>query len=1735
NESSTKVKNIIAAPSNEAVRIQQLLFNQDVDPPIAKYDLPDIGGRISSTPQLAYCLSLLNPELVSNERLDENELCWSQARLGNHDEQYRLQTMATDLVKAFVRDELKKPDVVAEVVSLAAVLDQDDFRKLLQAFVDGIDHSTLLDIHLLDGLAQLIRNAIHECLDADDLVKILEILSKRLKNTHKQSTQHTYRLALTISNVLDSMVDSQVKGLSREQLHEPLSEYLTELQDSPDAFLVYQAAYAYQALQYIPDDETILQTALRRTGKVIQGISGVVTAVKALDIMGFIEGLQSIQNGLTSVGDAFKLTAGAYENAKALAESGQGFLESLKEGLSFTRKSSWYPALRGLDILVQEGRFSVVEEFIRGAPCKHDPAFQWGVCQRLGEVAASNTWDSSTRSCVTIFLGELYKDDATWGRQSNVKQWILNIVGQLADSPNAYTKDHPGPYPMLSTLPPHESPLLDFVQNKSDVETPLRQLKRERLKDRGGDVYISPRAKASARSKEDFDLTSKVHEFLDSDKKVFLILGDSGAGKSTFNRALEISLWDKYDGKDKRIPLFIHLPAIKDQERDMMAERLRKANFTEIQILELKLHREFIVICDGYDESQQTHNLYMSNELNQPGGWRAQMVISCRTEYTGADYKDCFEPVDRNSGGNIDLYEEAIIKPFNASQIQDYIDQYISLRKPSWESKDYQEALKQVPNLQDLVRNPFLLKLALDVLPQVLETNSKFSEAHITRVGLYDKFVTQWIERAKIRLREMELSSRDKDVFQELSDSGFKDNGIAYLKEFVTAIYDNQSGNAVVSYLERRDRKTWKAPLFNKDEGKHLLREAIPLTRDGEYYRFIHKTILEYGLALAVFDPNEHEETIEPKQPISRRGSSSSVLSFENIDSTETTAVDISQSLLDSPLGRRNLVGELSILEFLSERAQQQPLFKEQLLSVIERSKTEVTVRIAAANAITILVRAGFQFIGMDLRGIRVPGADLSFGMFDSAQLQGADLRKAKLRAVWLRDADLSGAQMAGVRFGELPFLQENSEVWWCEYSPDGGKYAVGTDDGKITLYDTSSWSRIRSLIGHSESVNHLEFSATSDRIASASADKTVRIWDVDTGDCIHTMEGHGDEVSIVEYSPNGDHIASGSGDKTVRIWDTKSGSCIHTLDGHTDRINSVTYSPNGDQVASGSDDKTVRVWDAHTGNCIYTLEGHTDVVPEVAYSLKGDQIASGSDDGTVRLWDANTGKCTHTLKGHDDPVSVVVYSPKGDQIASGSEDYTIRLWNTCTGECTHVLKGHGYAVTTVAYSPKGDHIVSGGEDETVRVWDVYTGDCIQTLEGHSEAITRVSYSPNGAGVTSGCEDKTVRLWDINTGDGVRIWKTHDRPIEAIAYSSKANRVASASIDGTIRLWDFDTGNCVHTLRGHSDEVGILVCSPNDDRVASGSDDGTVRVWDIYTGECLATLQGHDDWVTDAVYSPGGDQIASGSGDQTLRLWSPDTGDCVHVLQGHTDEINHIAYSPNGNRIASGSDDKTIRLWDVSTGECILTLEAHSDAIMVVTFSPKGERIASGSCDNTVRLWDADTGDCIRTLEGHSDDVNDILYSPKGDQIISASTDHTLRIWNVDTGECIHTLQGHTDNVSRIVYSPDGSQIATAAWDKGMVWCVNTGRHLATIPDYNGGATGIAWKKTSEGLYLAVGSGDKSIRRWQLIKEGDEYKVRMIWSSSHDVLAVTNASFSDVQGLSESNTKLLSQRGALIE
>ncbi|KAF9342519.1 hypothetical protein BGX34_008023, partial [Mortierella sp. NVP85] len=121
---------------------------------------------------------------------------------------------------------------------------------------------------------------------------------------------------------------------------------------------------------------------------------------------------------------------------------GQGLMESLKEGFSFERKRDWYSALRGADALIRDGELATFRKLVCEVPCRYDPAFQWGVCQRLGEMAANPKWDTATRRSAIAFLGEIYRNDEMWEKRPSTKQWILNILMQLSKSSGGSSQLH---------------------------------------------------------------------------------------------------------------------------------------------------------------------------------------------------------------------------------------------------------------------------------------------------------------------------------------------------------------------------------------------------------------------------------------------------------------------------------------------------------------------------------------------------------------------------------------------------------------------------------------------------------------------------------------------------------------------------------------------------------------------------------------------------------------------------------------------------------------------------------------------------------------------------------------------------------------------------------------------------------------------------------------------------------------------------------------------------------------------------------------------------------------------------------------------------------------------------------------------------------------------------------------------------------------------------------------------
>ncbi len=840
------------------------------------------------------------------------ELAGFLIQVPNDDLAYQdLQELALAVIEAFAREQVKTQKLINEVIVLAASENEAIIQALLEQFIQPIRDKVLLDGNLLDGLAEVLRHANPALLNADDLSKILDVISEKLTNLHQQGSEKTLlSLIQGISKVLAAMADANVKGLSRVEQHEPLYQSLSALIEGAEFHCRQAALYARQALVRVPDDETKLQSAIRRIIKIGQG--------------------------LNSLNDAFQ--------QKSPLELLNAFI-SFKEAFKYqVRQKSWYDALHYAELLIECNHFTGFEEFIKSSEYYTQEGMLYGIIRLLSRTIETH-FDLEVRCNALKLLTQLWQeqgqlehktidklkgtvneytmlqDGEFFGRHNGILRWIAEIFltsysnqqlrqaaqEQLEEliktsSPfqqTIFAEIIPRNYRELGMLAEadisYSTHLLDLAQKKwetdltervANIGARLRRLSSGWIKD-GIDkkllelkksilndkelieelaIYIPVNGSYQRYANQDtstFDLATKIQElFTDDNKKVLLLLGSAGVGKSTFNRYLERSLWEKYQ-KGDAIPLFISLPSLTNPENELLQEYLQilppscSFNQQEIGILQ----HQYKFIFDGYDEINKLSNLYLKNHLEN---WQAKVIISCRTDYlTGMANNDTkiFMPYV-GAKPQYQAFMELSVVPFSDEQITAYITKYLMIHKdnpdkdlPWQEPKEYEEQITKIPGLKQLIKTPFLLMVAMDIMPHIVGRYAELEEkerTNITRVRLLDEFVQQLFEREEDKLMiEDKLPTDGSDV---------KEDFWAFAMELAVAMHEIATNDVYYApqgsslFGGTKDSNPWErffgTPTDSK-KAERLIRARngcnCVLRTIGKHRRaFIHSTLQDY-------------------------------------------------------------------------------------------------------------------------------------------------------------------------------------------------------------------------------------------------------------------------------------------------------------------------------------------------------------------------------------------------------------------------------------------------------------------------------------------------------------------------------------------------------------------------------------------------------------------------------------------------------------------------------------------------------------------------------------------------------------------------------------------------------------------------------------------------------------------------------------------------------------------------
>ncbi|OAQ24744.1 WD40 repeat-like protein [Linnemannia elongata AG-77] len=503
---------------------------------------------------------------------------------------------------------------------------------------------------------------------------------------------------------------------------------------------------------------------------------------------------------------------------------------------------------------------------------------------------------------------------------------------------------------------------------------------------------------------------------------------------------------------------------------------------------------------------------------------------------------------------------------------------------------------------------------------------------------------------------------------------------------------------------------------------------------------------------------------------------------------------------------------------------------------------------------------------------------------------------------------------------------------------------AVGLLPGGISLYDTSTWKKVCSLLGHDDYINSLAFSPDSRRLVSGSDDKAIRVWDCSNGELLATMDGHTLTVYSVVFSPCGKKVASTSEDKTVRLWDSVTGEPLFVLEGHKSSVNSVKFTPDGSRLVSCADDKTIRFWDVETGAPGDVWEpGHGPVMC-LDISPDGHQLVSGHHDGTLKLWSTASGSPGPDLDGHSNSILRVLFSADGQRIASASFDITVRLWDLSSG----VLVSEFISTISpvdISFSPNGQHLASidtsifsiafspdmnltaaESGDGDIQLWDLRNGELGPTLEGHTDDVVRLTFSPCGRWIASTSKDETVRLWELeNNGQGHVLANMNCGTYGAstINFSPTGLELAAGDVDGAVNIFDTQSRTLLRTTTLEVEAIDALAYSPSGQELAIGANNH-LFFWDLQSEEPELKLEVDPSGTGCIVYSPCGRWIACGSYGNTVQICRRHSSgmgaECiVAVVDGFLGRVTDIAWNPvEPLEFVTGSNDRSVRAWRIS-------------------------------------------------------------------------------------------------------------------------------------------------------------------------------------------------------------------------
>ena len=477
--------------------------------------------------------------------------------------------------------------------------------------------------------------------------------------------------------------------------------------------------------------------------------------------------------------------------------------------------------------------------------------------------------------------------------------------------------------------------------------------------------------------------------------------------------------------------------------------------------------------------------------------------------------------------------------------------------------------------------------------------------------------------------------------------------------------------------------------------------------------------------------------------------------------------------------------------------------------------------------------------------------------------------------------------------------------------------------------------------------------------------------------------------LNSASLSPDSTLIAAGGKDAAVTLFDAVTGRQRGQPLELGAELLGCTFSHDGLQILAHIGGRFAVLWNWKTLSTNRLDHGarvhHAAFAPAPLRmaATAGRHESDGPHKGKVILWrlgPAGTPPVPEATSDFAAEVKYAAFSPDGEAVLAVTgtpPDGSLYSWNQRTPEAPP-RRFSASSVIAAEWSPTGANLLTvhfQGGLYSISVWQWPSGNLL-TSRSFSDRVFSALFDPSGTLVLTACGDRLTRVWnfqDFSEGN-LSILRGHTGAVTSARYGGTGALIVTASADGTVRRWEAPEGEFGRQTSARILGSGSLVTNRA----------GTLRV--ATTTNMIPNLAPASPvlWLESV---PGGSRLRAVYTNRPPA--GPAEGGDVLALDSSADDRFLLA----------GCEDRRALLFEHPGGRWessswLPVVLPHAEGVTAVAFHPGNEAIlATGSSDLAVRLWMKveDRWDVFAVLRGHTSPVSELQFSPDGDTLVARS------------------------------------------------------------------------------------------------------------------------------------------------